>query len=71
MSKFIGSSQEVIRHHHEQHAKTCDVADAGGGREVVCPCGQTILLICACDEVLYAATLADEPCQHLKEMINR
>lgn len=61
----VGSSVEVIQHHSAAHQQTC----AGGReREVPCPCGAVVALVCpTCDEPLFLAGDPDA-CEHAREL---
>lgn len=58
------ASVELVQHHAREHARGHGV-DEVGLHDYVCPCGQTIALICAeCRQPVFLATRTPEWCAH-------
>lgn len=63
---LVGASEEVIRHHADQHA----CGDVGHVQIRSCPCGRSRALCCpSCGEPVFVASLPGLPCQHLAEVL--
>lgn len=62
MNSPLGASEEVLRHHAEQHG--CPEDDSPP-REVMCPCGTTVAIVCAsCGDPVFICVKPGTWCQH-------
>lgn len=66
MSGRAGASEEVIRHHAEQHPCPAET----NVREVDCPCGATRALVCdGCREPVFIAVRPGTWCEHAQQLM--
>jgi len=66
--EIAGASEEVIRHHAQVHQSRCGCPDEGGETRI-CPCRQTLVILCGNGEVVYAAPLTKHLCEHFLDLV--
>lgn len=63
MTREISASREVLGRHIEMHP--C----RAGTHQLVCPCGNTVVLVCdACEEPIFMAVAPSTWCEHAREL---
>jgi hypothetical protein len=64
----VGASAEVIHAHARAHA----CGEQAGASEVMCPCGQTVALVCTvCGEPVFLAVEPGTWCEHDRRAVAR